>query len=90
MDGIRHLFQEFSPQNFWDTDNKKELDTSSWEGSPYDAEDWKFYKNLRDSNPQSDPNVLPISQARAGNTGTLMTQASRETGCTYWLQQRGW
>lgn len=55
MDGIKCFFETFSPINFWDTDNKKELAASDWGGSPYNAEDWKFYKNLRDSKPKSNP-----------------------------------
>ena len=31
---------------------------ASWEGSPYNAEDWKFYKYLRDSRPKSNPICL--------------------------------
>ena len=66
MDGIKCLFSEFSPQNFWDTDNQKELDASSWTGSPYDGEDWKFYKNLRDTNPSSDPKRLTLLSGAKG------------------------
>ncbi|WP_419855302.1 ComEC/Rec2 family competence protein [Candidatus Poriferisodalis sp.] len=58
MDGIRHLFDAFSPLNFWDTDNNKEMDSSSWQGSPYDEADWKFYKNLRDTKPTANPKRL--------------------------------
>ena len=60
MDGIEALFNEFSPINFWDTDNEKEMDESSWENSPYNEDDWKFYKNLRDLNPNSDPIRLAL------------------------------
>ena len=49
MDGIKALFNTFSPVNFWDTDNKKEIDDTSWENSPYNKEDWQFYKKLRDT-----------------------------------------
>ena len=35
MDGIEALFDEFRPTNFWDTDNTKEMQAPSWEGSPY-------------------------------------------------------
>ena len=58
MDGIKAFFEEFSPGNFWDTANEKEMESSSWSGSPYNQADWNFYKNLRDSNPQSDPKRL--------------------------------
>ena len=60
MDGIKVLFDEFEPVNFWDTDNNKEMTASSWAGSPYSQDDWKFYKNLRDTNPTSDPKRLTL------------------------------
>ena len=44
MDGIKDLFDEYPPVNFYDSDNNKEMD--SFEGSPYQEEDWKFYKTL--------------------------------------------
>lgn len=58
MDGIKDLFEVFSPYNFYDTNNdaEKQFDL----GSPYRKEDWDFYKNLRDTNPQSDPKRLTI------------------------------
>ena len=58
MDGIKAFFEELSPGNFCDTANEKEMESSSWSGSPYNQADWNFYKNLRDSNPQSDPKRL--------------------------------
>ena len=58
MDGIRVFFREFSPRVLWDTDNKKEMESESWSGSPYNQEDWEFYKNLRDSRPKNDPQRL--------------------------------
>jgi beta-lactamase superfamily II metal-dependent hydrolase len=51
MDGIEDLFQEFSPTNFWDTDNTKEIDG---EFGKYRESDWEFYKSLR-SGSESDP-----------------------------------
>lgn len=66
MDGIKTLFDEFSPSNFWDTNNIKEIDDSSWENSPYNEDDWKFYKNLRDTKPDSNPKRLALL---AGKTG---------------------
>lgn len=45
MDGIKAFFDEFGPNNFWDIENKKEIDFIS--GSPYNKEDWEFYKKLR-------------------------------------------
>jgi hypothetical protein len=34
------------------------MDSSSWSASPYNQADWEFYKNLRDTNPQSNPKRL--------------------------------
>lgn len=45
MSGIKNLFESRNIWNFWDTNNTKE--STSWEGSPYDPEDWKFYQKLR-------------------------------------------
>ena len=60
MDGIEALFDEFSPTNFWDTDNTKEMQAASWEGSPYRATDWSFYKHLRDTDPDEEPKRLTL------------------------------
>lgn len=69
IDGIKDLFEEFSPTNFYDTDNKKDMDFS--EGSPYREEDWNFYKSLRDENPKSDPKRLALY---SGNSGPYRTE----------------
>lgn len=66
MDGIKAFFEEFSPINFWDTDNKKELMNSSWKGSPYHQNDWEFYKRLRDTNPETDPLRLTLFSENMG------------------------
>ncbi len=66
MGGIAALFEAFRPSNFWDTDNTKELASSSWAGSPYSEEDWKFYKSLRDTNPQNDPKRLTLLSGSRG------------------------
>ena len=58
MDGIKDFFEEFSPINFHDTDNKKEIEFD--ESSVYREEDWLFYKELRDSNPEENPKRLTI------------------------------
>ena len=63
---IKALFGEFGPVNFWDTANGKELLASTWPGSPYSQEDWKFYKNLRDTKPKSDPKRLTILAGAKG------------------------
>ena len=57
MDGIKDFFECFSPGNFYDTDNNKKINFP--QGSPYNEEDWKFYKKLRDTKPQTDPKRLP-------------------------------
>ena len=66
MDGIKVLFDEFDPLNLWDTDNEKEMASSSWTGSPYNQDDWKFYKNLRDTNPRSGPKRLTLLSGARG------------------------
>ena len=66
MDGIRALFAEFSPLNFWDTDNQKEMPSSSWGGGPYREDDWHFYKGLRDGNPQDNPKRLTLLSGATG------------------------
>ncbi len=60
MGGIKDLFTEFSPINFWDTANTKEIEESSFSARRKLGEDWKFYKNLRDTktNADSDPKRL--------------------------------
>lgn len=64
MGGIKDLFESFSPTNFWDTENNEEKNFE--EGSPYSEEDWKFYKHLRDSKPDSDPNRLTLYSGARG------------------------
>lgn len=66
MDGIKALCDSFNPLNFWDTDNTKEMPSSSWEGSPYSEEDWEFYKRLRDAKPQHDPKRLALLSGSRG------------------------
>jgi len=66
MDGIEAFFSEFSPANFWDTENNKEIDSQNWNGSPYRSTDWDFYKHLRDTRPTSDPTRLALSPGARG------------------------
>ena len=66
MGGIKALFSELNPENFWDTENQKEIATESWAGAPHDREDWEFYKKLRDTNPRTSPRRLTLL---AGATG---------------------
>ena len=77
MDGIEALFDEFKPTNFWDTDNRKEMPNSSWRGSPYRESDWKFYKNLRDTDPDDDPKRLTLY---SGVRGHYYNQGNDGTG----------
>ncbi len=66
MDGITALFEAFSPLNFWDTDNRKEIPNSSWVGSLYSKDDWNFYKCLRDAKPQHHPKRLALLSGAKG------------------------
>ena len=77
MDGIEALFHKFSPTNFWDTGNTKEMRASGWEGSPYRESDWKFYKNLRDTDPEEEPKRLTLY---SGARGHYYNQGSDGTG----------
>ena len=77
MDGIEALFDEFEPTNFWDTDNTKEMPSSKWIGSPYREADWKFYKNLRDTNPEHSPKRLTLL---SGARGQYFNQSSDGSG----------
>jgi competence protein ComEC len=58
LGGLKDLFSEFSPINFWDTANTKEFEEGSF-GSRTDLEaDWEFYKKIRDTSPADDPKRL--------------------------------
>ena len=65
MDGIRDFFGCFAPINFWDTGNAKEIDFPA--GSPYNDEDWLFYKNIRDQDPDNDPKRLQLFSNSQGS-----------------------
>ena len=71
MDGIKALFEAYKPANFWDTDNKKEMENEVWSGSPYRYDDWEYYKNLRDTGPVSAPKRLTLL---CGARGTYWNQ----------------
>lgn len=58
MDGIKDLFAEFGPLNFWDTANTCEKD--DFGNGPYREEDWLFYKWLRDENREGGPRRLTL------------------------------
>jgi competence protein ComEC len=64
LDGIKDLFEYFSPFNFYDINNNKEIGFDV--GSPYREEDWKFYKNLRDKNPKTNPQRLTLFSGDSG------------------------
>lgn len=66
MDGIKVLFGKFNPINFWDSDNNKEI-ARPWDSSRYQEEDWDFYKNLRDTNPTTDPKRLTLQSGATGH-----------------------
>ncbi|MCK5686577.1 hypothetical protein KAJ27_20745 [bacterium] len=72
MGGIKDFFKDFSPVNFWDTDNKKEM--GSFQDSPYSEEDWIFYKDLR-SGSDSDPKRLCLF---SGSYGQFFNQGEGE------------
>ncbi len=77
MDGITALFEAFSPLNFWDTDNKKEMLNSSWGSSSYSKKDWEFYKRLRDAKPQHDPKRLALLSGNQGKFFNVGEDGSR-------------
>jgi beta-lactamase superfamily II metal-dependent hydrolase len=58
MGGIKDLFSQFPVWNLWDTANTKEIEESSFSTRRKLGEDWKFYKNLRDTSPTTDPKRL--------------------------------
>lgn len=62
MDGIKDFFEEFTPINFWDIDNKKEM--SSFKDSQYSEVDWNFYKNLRDGKVKGVKRLILCDEAR--------------------------
>lgn len=76
MDGIKTLYDEFSFTNFWDTDNARKIDEKSWENSRYNKEDWKFYKNLRETKPNKDPKRLAILSGRRGKLWNIGNDGS--------------
>ncbi|MCL5406733.1 MAG: hypothetical protein M1398_08480, partial [Deltaproteobacteria bacterium] len=65
MDGIKDFFEVFSPLNFWDTNNTCE--TEFEEGSPYNPDDWEFYKSIRDSKATTAPKRLAFHADTRGH-----------------------
>lgn len=68
MDGIKEFFECFRPDNFYDTDNNKEMDFE--QESPYNEDDWEFYKTLRDEKPDTDPRRLALYSGDNGKHRT--------------------
>ena len=64
MDGIKDFFQCFNPTNFWDTDNNKEIEFE--QGARYKEEDWKFYKQMRDGELQTNLTRLTLFSGSQG------------------------
>ena len=58
MSGIQELFRKKYVRNFWDTNNNKHIDPSTWSNSPYNEKDWNFYQQIRQS--KDCPRVLPL------------------------------
>jgi beta-lactamase superfamily II metal-dependent hydrolase len=83
MDGIKDLFEIFSPINFYDTNNDKEIDFS--EGSPYREEDWEFYKGIRNENPDEDPKRLTLYSGDDGKYRTKDWDGNRPGDAFYVL-----
>jgi len=71
MDGIEAFWNEFNPPNFWDTNNTCNKDDDFNGGSPYNYEDWNFYKTLRAGN---------------GPTGLKRLALASEAKGKYWNQ----
>ena len=77
MDGIKAFFEKFEPANFWDTDNKKEMDNASWQGSPYNEDDWKYYKQLRDQKSTTNPTRLTLLSGAIGQFYNVGSDGTR-------------
>lgn len=60
IDGIKDFFEVFKPDNYYDTDNNAEKDFSNNNFQRYREEDWIFYKDLRNTKPQTSPKRITI------------------------------
>jgi len=65
LSGIKKLFSKKTILNFWDTDNNKFIDPDSWENSPYNKEDWDFYREIRKN--KENPKVLFLYRNDSSN-----------------------
>ena len=80
LDGITALFAEFFPQVFWDTNNQKEIDDSSWSSSQYNRADWDYYRTLRSTNPQANPQRLTNLSGQYGRYWNEDEHGNRQGG----------
>lgn len=63
MDGIKALFNQFGPTNFWDTENQKEIENFK---KMYNQDDWDFYRDIRNCDPNDDPKRLTLYSGARG------------------------
>jgi len=77
MDGIKAFFEEFSPWNFWDTDNCESKEWGEGSNGGFNEEDWDFYTGMRDGKPESNPKRLTLY---SGGKGQYYNQAEDGTG----------
>ncbi len=56
MSGLNQLANNFKIINFWDTQNKKSIDNSTWDESPYDRKDWEKYLSFK--NKEASPKYI--------------------------------
>ena len=47
MSGLNGLSNNTEIINFWDTENNKSIENSSWDESPYDRRDWEKYRSFK-------------------------------------------
>jgi hypothetical protein len=73
MDGIKDVFAEFSPDNFWDTANTRTVSFAP--GSPYREDDWRFYRGLRNGTLANSGNRLTL---HAGAQAAFYNQNSED------------
>jgi beta-lactamase superfamily II metal-dependent hydrolase len=60
MDGIEAFWDAYNPPNFWDTNNACDKDGDFENGSPYNVDDWEFYKKLRAGKAPQAPNRFTL------------------------------
>lgn len=97
LDGIRDLFESFSINCFWDTNNNKKI--TDFQGGGYNEEDWQFYTSIRDEKNTKVPRRSFLSQYYGdffqqdfihilAPTGDLVHEANRSSDyndCSYVL-----